>query len=72
MIQEVYEDLLKRSNQNNIAIQNIQDTIENEVSEMRNLTYQMLGENGGMSHFKILILSFLMDKYIIIIIYLPI
>ena len=59
MIQEVYEDLLKRSNQNNIAIQNIQDTIENEVSEMRNLTYQMLGENGGMSHFKILILSFL-------------
>ena len=38
---------MKRSNENNAAVQNIQDKIEKEISEIRNVTYQMSGENAG-------------------------
>lgn len=47
LIKEIYEDLLLRSNENKEAINDIKDTIHNEISSVRNITYQMLGENGG-------------------------
>ena len=54
LIREIYEDLLRRSNENKEAINEIKDTIDNEISTVRNITYQMLDKNGGKNDSKIL------------------
>ena len=62
LIREIYEDLLRRSNENKEAINEIKDTIDNEISTVRNITYQMLDKNGGKNDSKILTIYSNKDK----------
>ena len=47
LIQEIYEDMIKRSNDNKISIEAIQENIENELSSIRNATRQMTSGSLG-------------------------
>ena len=60
LIQEIYDDMVEKSKENKIAIENIQGNIEKELSSLRNLT---LKSNSGKG---ILCLSFNVYNRIVI------
>ena len=47
LIQQIYDDMIKRSTDNKASIESIQGSIEGEISSIRNFTHQMTG--GGKS-----------------------
>ena len=47
LIQEIYEDMIRRSNDNKVSIEAIQGNIKNEISSMRNFTHQMTENRRG-------------------------
>ena len=47
LIQQIYDDMIKRSNDNKASIESIQGNIESELSSIRNFTRQSTdGEKG--------------------------
>ena len=45
LIQQIYDDMIKRSNDNKVSIESIQGNIESELSSIRNFTRQ--STDGG-------------------------
>ena len=47
LIQQIYDDMIKRSNDNKVSIESIQGNIESELSSIRNFTHQMTEGGKG-------------------------
>ena len=47
LIQDIYEDLMERSKENREAILTIKSKVEDEISSLRNMTYQVFGGEDG-------------------------